>query len=149
MVYQTFTTSLYSYERPIGALNVGGYVVLSTGSNAPQVYAHRLIWAVGTGQMPDPPLVVNHINGVKRDNRLCNLELISQGANIQHAYDTGLTPSGEQHYSARLSDADVLRIYALQFSEGSATDVAARFGITQSYVNHIWGGRMRARKLVA
>ena len=33
---------------------------------------------------------VNHINGCKRDNSLCNLEWVSSSANVAHAYRSGL-----------------------------------------------------------
>jgi hypothetical protein len=34
--------------------------------------------------------VINHINGIKSDNRLVNLEMVTQSENILHAYETGL-----------------------------------------------------------
>jgi hypothetical protein len=153
MVFCTYTTSLYTYERPIGALNTLGYVVLSTGANGgkrrgdnPQVYAHRLIWAVATGEMPTYPLVINHKNGVKRDNRIANLELTTQAGNVRHAYQTGLIKAGEDRADAKLTNEDIRRIYALQFSESSSVgETADRYGVCHSLVSTVRSGYRRGQ----
>lgn len=52
---------------------------------------HRLVAAVLIPRIAGKH-VVNHINGDKSDNRLCNLEWVDAKDNIRHAIDTGLTP---------------------------------------------------------
>lgn len=54
-----------------------GYVVLNF-SNGDIYPAHRLIWAMSTGKWPD---FIDHINGIRNDNRLANLRSCSRSQN--------------------------------------------------------------------
>jgi hypothetical protein len=49
------------------------------------VAAHRVIWIAAEGQVPYG-LQVNHLNGLRWDNRRANLELVTIGNNIRHAH---------------------------------------------------------------
>lgn len=45
--------------------------------------AHRIAWTIAQGDIPDG-LSVDHINGDRFDNRLCNLRLVNHKTNMQN-----------------------------------------------------------------
>lgn len=53
---------------------------------------HRLVAEAYLGK-PEEFMVVNHKNGIKYDNRVLNLEWVTQKQNDAHARINGLTPS--------------------------------------------------------
>jgi len=78
------------YGRPIGARGRGGYVLINHGRNKMCRRAHRMIWESVNGPIPEG-FQINHINGIKDDNRIENLEMVTPRQNMLHAYRTGLT----------------------------------------------------------
>lgn len=46
-------------------------------------FAHRIIWLMYHGQMPD--MQIDHVNGIKTDNRICNLRHVSNQENAKNA----------------------------------------------------------------
>lgn len=54
-----------------------GYLVVKFDGS--QIRAHRLAWFLSHGD--EPLLDIDHINGVRDDNRLCNLRLATQSQN--------------------------------------------------------------------
>lgn len=77
-------------------------VTLSNGGNLSYQTVHRLV-AFAFIPNPENKPCVNHINGIKTDNRVENLEWINWDENVQHAYDTGLSKPiyGKKNHSYR------------------------------------------------
>jgi hypothetical protein len=76
---------------------------------------HKLVLISFVGERP-PAKETNHINGIKTDNRLSNLEWVTQSENTKHAYRTGLMvpKAGEESGRAKLNDEQVLKIRHLR-----------------------------------
>jgi len=74
-----------------GSIQKHGYftVILSRDGKKDKRYLHRLI-AEHFIQNGENKPTVNHINGIKTDNRIENLEWATYQENNVHAFDTGL-----------------------------------------------------------
>jgi hypothetical protein len=69
---------------------VGSYLkVKLKGKSYP---VHRIIWLLATGEHPDR--FVDHINGNRLDNRLCNLRLVTKAENAKNRRTTKTSTSG-------------------------------------------------------
>lgn len=67
-------------EREAGTKRKDGYISLCVqpkGMKPKHIKAHRFIWWLENGPVPDH-LVIDHVNGDRSDNRIENLQAISQ-----------------------------------------------------------------------
>jgi hypothetical protein len=64
-------------DKEAGAKRPDGYLVMAIDGRSHR--AHRLIWQIYHGHPPDQD--IDHINGVKDDNRICNLRDVSNSVN--------------------------------------------------------------------
>ena len=67
---------------PVGRLTSHGYI--TTGLHYAEYQVHRLIWKWHYGTEPD---VLDHVNGIRHDNRIENLEPVTNRENINRGFD--------------------------------------------------------------
>ena len=90
-----------------------GYKRISLRINGKTVNyeSHRLIWFYKKGEIDDK-LDINHKNGIKDDNRIENLELLTRKENVRHAHEILKTHNqkGEKNNNAKLKNIEVIEI---------------------------------------
>lgn len=95
---------------------------------------HRLV-ALAFIPNPENKKEVNHINGIKNDNRIENLEWVTSKENTQHAIDTNLIlQKGENCLLSKLTEKDILEI---RLSKNKINDIASHFGVTRENISKI------------
>lgn len=84
-VYSAYSQRLLKLTK-----NEAGYLKASLSKNGKcrQYLRHRLVWEAFNGAIPNK-MQINHRNGVRHDNDLRNLEVMTARENNQHAINIG------------------------------------------------------------
>lgn len=116
----------------------GGYLKISLASRDGQVTRkiHRLVAEAFLGPCPDG-MQVNHKDGDKHNNVICNLEYVTPKQNVQHALISGL-----RWKHLKLTDADVQTIRTRLESE-TPTEIAKEYGVSRGLISGIRNGYNR------
>jgi len=131
--------------------NANPYLQAKCGGR--RILVHRYVIEAFLGPSA---LECNHINGVKGDNRIENLEYVTHKGNVQHAYDTGLSEQvrraasktwkrmhadkqinyakGSGHPLAKIDEEAVRKIRA---SSATNTEVALEYGMSAHTIRDI------------
>ncbi len=122
-------------------INRKGYFYVSTSDRGKgiTVEVHRLI-ALYLIPNPSNLSTVNHINGIKTDNTLANLEWLSYKENTQHALKNGLLATGCKNGMSALSIDEIALIkefYIPRDSVWGMQGLADMLNVSRSTVSRI------------
>lgn len=125
-------------------LSTWGYPIvnLSTDVMRGQKSVHRMM-AIAFIPNPDNKPCVNHINGIKTDNRIENLEWVTYKENTKHAIRIGLCKIGQDRTQSKLTDEKVLAIKRL-FRLNPSTNkraISRKLNLSQNAISNIYHGK--------
>lgn len=129
-----------------GSKDERGYaqVIVKREGKATTTKVARLIALAFMGRRQENEQI-NHINGVKSDNRVENLEYVTASENVRHAYAHGLVviPKGKKnrHSGAnrprKLTEDNVLAIRGRLKTGEFARSIAPDYGVHETTINEI------------
>lgn len=133
-------------KQRIGIKKNGKYCLVNLHNNARALTtkAHRLV-ALHFIDNPECKPQVNHLDGVKHNNFVGNLEWCTHSENGKHAFKTGLkVPNtdnpkirGSKNVNSKLTENDVIEIRRLRSDGKKCTDIAKMYGILATNVSNI------------
>lgn len=129
-------------NKPIGSKNqVHGYNTVSVHQNGKvkQYRKHRFIVECYIGSQIPEGMVINHINGIKTDNRLSNLEIVTHQQNTQHAVDLGLMKpkSGELNGNCKITEETARAIIRSILANKTNLEISSEFNLSSKHISSI------------
>lgn len=127
--------------------NSSGYlhIIIRNETRVLTKTVHRLVAEHFLPMSQNPKRIyVNHLDGVKSNNALRNLEWVSASENIKHSYAIGLREKQREKsrlQKAKLSEIDIRNIRQRYQDGESQTSIAGSFNVSQSNVHAVVHGR--------
>ena len=121
--------------------NRWGYQQVRLGKETSTRTVHKLVAEAFICPKPSVHHQVNHINGIKTDNRAINLEWVSRSENMNHAYQTGLGPRSDRHGLTRLTSIQVREIKRRRKEGEMLRALASEFEMSVSGIHAIASGK--------
>lgn len=120
---------------------------LYKNKKAKRLYIHRIVAQAFIPNHKNKP-EVNHINGIKTDNNVSNLEWCTSCENKKHAHRTGLATNprfpGEYNPRSKLTAEQVREIRS---RNNERSDVLSKeYGVSPGSIFRIWSGKTWANK---
>lgn len=124
--------------------NKRGYVLATLNRDGQRTTAkvHALVLHAFGDPRPNG-YTCDHLNGIKNDNRIENLQWVSFGENTHRAIQDGrinVRWPGSQHASSKLHERDIAAMFALRRAGHTQSEIGIQFGIARGHVSHILRG---------
>lgn len=132
---QVFNTKLCRNLALIS--DTDGYLVVRLNQPRKLVKVHRLVAKAFISNPYNKPQV-NHLDGIKTNNCIENLEWCTAQENISHAEANKLrNNAGENHPIAKLTEEDIKKIRNLILNGVSKSELASIFKVSRSTIGDI------------
>jgi len=120
-------------------IDKNGYQVL-TFNFANKVFNRKIHRLVAIHYIPNPlnKRCVNHIDGIKTNNHISNLEWVTHSENMIHATKIGIANNkGELNPAAKISNIQRKEIKELRLKGKLLTEIASIYGLSFQHVSTI------------
>lgn len=128
------------------SMRVNGYKfvgLITSKNNRKHLSVHRIVIENFKPEKISEGLQCNHINGVKTDNRIENLEWVTASENTRHAYRMGLIKRvegvgcvGSKNHKSKLTESDVILIREMA-KTASHRRIATKYNICHTTIDSI------------
>lgn len=144
--YRAFFNERYEIQKSgcwhwTGNMTSYGYGrVRLLGSKTKDMFAHRLSWALHKGSIPEGLFVLHHC-----DNRKCvnpdHLFIGTKGDNSADAVKKRRQCYGSKQWTAKLTDAEVIRAFEMTQRKVPRKEIAAEMGVSTYAISDALQGR--------
>lgn len=113
-LYRKYKNHNHTEGKQCGYVDLRGYVRTKLFSK--MTFAHRVIWEMHNGEIPKG-MEIDHINGVKHDNRIENLRCVDRWINCKNASMRSDNKSGQTGVSfSKAKNLWMVRIQVNKFT---------------------------------
>lgn len=105
-----------------------------------KILAHRLVYSCFNGKIPEG-LVINHLDGIKDNNNVENLELCTIKENVLHSINVlGNYNHGQYNKRSKLTTKDAISILERKKKGESALQISRDMNIARGTITNIYNG---------